>query len=132
MPEPAEKPSLQYAYCVLSMQVGMCIHGRLTFDSVVASPGSATLCEGGVEGLERGAGRGGFFGAGTAGVPCWGPCGSKRLRLLATDSECSIVAFGTVSASATGARVLFEVAVNTAVVAGGNFRPVGAFALLWM
>ena len=107
------------------------IQGRLTFDSAVASSGSEALCEGVVEGLERGAGRGGFFGAGTAGASCWGPFGSKMLRLLATDSECSIVAFGTVSASVAGARVLFEMAVDTAEVVGGYFRPVGTFALLW-
>lgn len=110
----------------------MYIHGRLTFDSAVASTDSATLCEGGVEGLERGAGRGGFFGAETAGMPCWGTCGSKMLLLLATDSECSIVGFSFGPFAAfTGARVLFEMAVDTAVVAGGNFPPVGAFALPW-
>ena len=85
---------------------------RLTADSAVGASGSVTLCEGDAEGLERGAGRGGLFTTGTAEAGCWGPCDSKMLRLLATDSVCSAAAFGTFTAG-SDTRELFETTDDT-------------------
>ena len=80
-----------------------------------------------METLERGAGFGGLFtGMGAVGGDCWEPCGSKMLRLLATDSECCAVALGGLVA---GAGVLCGTARDTAVGGGGSFLPAGALGL---